>query len=543
MKATLTNNNVKILDCTLRDGGYYNKWDFDQGTVNRYLKAVKASSIDLVELGFRSLPKNTFMGPYLYSTDEFINQLDLPEGPIYGVMINGKEFIGNSGSSESPINKLFQKKENSPISLVRIAINFKQALKVEKIAKQLKDMGYLVGLNMMQAHGKSEEDYIKTAKTLSSWGVIDVLYFADSLGNMTPVDVQKICQALNKGWSGILGIHTHNNKNLALINSITAIENGVSWCDGTITGMGRGAGNVTTESLILEMSHLGYHKGNVNMIQPAVEDFTVLRNKYDWGSNLYYHYASNHGIHPTFVQSLLEDRRYDNQQVLGALEFLAGRDSSSFSTDAVRQAIYGNQIDVEGVWDATGWLNGKEVLLVGAGSSVNKYKKGILQYIEKTEPVVLFLNINRYLPASLAQATIVSHETRALFDSQQYYNLKHPIVLPTARLGPLIKEQLAGIEILDYGLTLEEGSFFISSNSCRLQWPLAAAYALAIVTQAGASKVSLVGFDGYSNDDPRQEEMNDVFFKYASLAGSLAITTLTPTTYRIDQSSIFSPTG
>jgi 4-hydroxy 2-oxovalerate aldolase len=52
-----------------------------------------------------------------------------------------------------------------------------------------------------------------------------------------------------------------------------------------------------------------------------------------------------------------------------------------------------------------------------------------------------------------------------------------------------------------------------------------------------------VGFDGYSSDDPRQEEMNDVFFKYTSLAESLAVTTLTPTTYRIDQSSIFSPTG
>ena len=151
------------------------------------------------------------------------------------------------------------------------------------------------------------------------------------------------------------------------------------------------------------------------------------------------------------------------------------------------------------------------------------------------------MNINRYLPASLARATIVSHETRALFDSQQYHNLKHPIILPKARLGSLIKEQLEGLEILDYGLTLEEGSFSIGPNGCRLQWPLAAAYALAMVTQAGVSKISLVGFDGYSADDPRQEEMNDVFFKYTSLSESLAITTLTPTTYRIDQSSIFSP--
>jgi 4-hydroxy 2-oxovalerate aldolase len=531
---------ISILDCTLRDGGYYNKWDFDRDIVDRYLLAVKNSSVDVVELGFRSLPKDYFMGPYLYTTDDFINQLDLPEGPLYGVMINSKEFIGNSGSSESYINKLFQIKEKSPITLVRIAINFNNVLESESIANQLKDMGYLIGLNMMQAHGKSEEEYIETAKRISSWGVVDVLYFADSLGNMVPEDIQKICQSLKNGWSGPLGIHTHNNKNLALINSITAVENGVTWCDGTMTGMGRGAGNVSTESLLLEMSHLGYHKGNANITQPAVEVFTKLKNKFGWGSNLYYHYASNHGIHPTFVQSLLEDRRYDNQQVLGALEFLADRDSTAYSLDAIRQAIYGNQKDTIGTWDATGWLANKDVLIVGAGPSVKKYKDGILRYIEKKSPAVLFLNINRYLPNTIPKATIISHETRALFDSQQYQTLNHPIILPKGRLGALIKDQLKGLEILDYGLTLEQGSFSIGPNGCRLQWPLAAAYALAIATQAGASKINLVGFDGYNADDPRQEEMNNVFSNYNSLKESVEIKSLTPTTYRVHQSSIFS---
>ena len=371
---------VKILDCSLRDGGYYNKWDFDRDIVCRYINAVKASSVDVVELGFRSLPKNTFMGPYVYTTDEFINQLDLPKGPIYGVMINGKEFVSDSDSLESPIDKLFQIKEKSPITLVRIAINFNNVLESESIAKELKDMGYMVGLNMMQAHGKSEEDYVKTAKSISSWNVVDVLYFADSLGNMTPKDVKKICQSLKKGWSGTLGIHTHNNKDLALINSMTAVENGVTWCDGTITGMGRGAGNASTEGLILEMLRLGYHSGNAKMTQPAVEDFTVLKNQYNWGSNLYYHYASNHDIHPTFVQSLIEDKRYDNQQVLGALEFLADRDSTSYSADGIREAIYGDHKDVTGTWDATGWLADKEALIVGAGPSVNIYREGILEY-------------------------------------------------------------------------------------------------------------------------------------------------------------------
>ncbi|MBH09532.1 MAG: hypothetical protein CMG74_04110 [Candidatus Marinimicrobia bacterium] len=533
--------NIKILDCTLRDGGYYNSWDFNQNIVQYYLTAVDAASVDVVELGFRSFPKDRFLGPYFYTTDEFINQLDLPKGPIYGVMINGKEFIGNSENPQTLVKKLFQAKGNSAITLVRVAINFNDVLKVESVVKKLKDMGYLVGLNMMQVSGKSEKDFTDTAKNIASWKTIDVLYFADSFGSMIPLDVQNICRALSGGWEGNMGIHTHNNKNLALINSITAVENGVTWCDSTVSGIGRGAGNVSTESLILELSELGCHEGNANMMQPAVDDFTVLKNENNCGSNLYYHFAANHGIHPNFVQSLLTDKRYDNQQVMSALEFLADQKSISYSTEAMRNAIYGNQTNILGKWDATGWLDGKEVIIVGAGPSVNKYREGILQYIGENDPVVLFLNINRYLPNSMAKATIVSNETRAFFDSQQYHSLKHPIILPEARLGNIIKDRIKGLEILDYGLTLKEGKFIIGPKGCQLQWTLAAAYALSIVTQAGALKISLVGFDGYTADDPRQDEMNDVFLKYTTLYKSMIITALTPTTYHINQNSIFSP--
>ena len=534
-------NKIKILDCTLRDGGYYNHWDFDKLIVDRYLKSLKAASIDIVELGFRLLPSNSFLGPFAYTTDEFIDQLNLPEGPIYGVMINAKELLNNKKDTKELINTLFNHKDESKISLVRIAINFEEIIKAQSIAKELKLLGYTVGLNMMQAQGKNEKDYYETAKIISEWNTVDVLYFADSLGNMLPNDVENICKILKKGWKGNLGIHTHNNKNLALINSMTAIENGVTWCDSTITGMGRGAGNVTTESLLLELSRLNLYKGNANLTQPTVEDFTDLKRKFGWGSNLYYHYASNHRIHPTFVQSLLSDRRYNSQQVMVALEFLADRNSTSFSLNAVREAIYGNQKKVLGEWNPSGWLNNKEALIIGAGPSVEKYKEGILQYINQNNPAVLFLNINRYISNSIGLATIVSHETRALFDSQEYKNINHPIILPKARLGELIEESLQDLEIFDYGLSLEQGSFSIEPKGCRLQWPLAAAYAFSVVTQAQASKISLVGFDGYDADDPRQEEMNNVFQQYKNIESNLVITSFTPTTYRINQSSIFSP--
>jgi 4-hydroxy 2-oxovalerate aldolase len=548
---------MKILDCTLRDGGYYNNWDFDRTIVDRYLISVKSSSVDVVELGFRSLPKNTFMGPYIYTTDDFINQLKLPEGPIYGVMINGKEFIENQNGEQSFINQLFQEKKNSHISLVRIAINFNHVLKAEKIARELKDLGYMIGLNMMQAHGKDEKDYIETAKTISSWDLVDVLYFADSLGNMLPEDVKNISQSLKKGWPGALGIHTHNNKNLALINSITAVENGVTWCDGTITGMGRGAGNVSTESLVMEMNRNGKHAGDATLLQESVEDFNQYKNKYNWGPNIYYHFASNNNIHPTFVQTLLSDVRYKKHQVLDILknlcskevQFLTGQpiSQSDYSVEALNAAqtsIYNNngQNSPTGTWDATGWLADREVLIIGAGPNTKHYNEGIINYIEINKPAVLELNINKSIPVSLVTASVVSLEARAIFDVLQYEQLDHPIVLPMTRLGKLIDKYVENLEIFNYGLAVKPDTFEFHPTDCKLHLPYTICYALAIASQAGAKMISLVGFDGYTSDDPRQIEMNKIFDLYMKQKRSVPIVSLTPTTYRIPQSSIFAPT-
>ena len=307
----MANSKLKILDCTLRDGGYYNNWDFDHELVELYLKSMEEASIDVVEIGFRSPPKRSFMGPYVYALDDHLVSLPLPKNILIGVMINAKEYLDASEGPVELINKLFQPRKNSPVGLVRIAINFNQVLEAEVLTLQLKKLGYQVGLNMMQSHGKEEHQYVQTAKRIAEWGSVDVLYFADSLGNMKPSHITFICKTILSIWHGPLGIHTHNNKDFALINSLTALDEGVTWCDATVTGMGRGAGNVTTEALLMEINSLGFHPGNAQNLTKCVENFNLLKLHYKWGANPHYHYAANHNIHPTFVQFLLNDPRYD----------------------------------------------------------------------------------------------------------------------------------------------------------------------------------------------------------------------------------------
>ena len=136
---------------------------------------------------------------------------------------------------------------------------------------------------------------------------------------------------------------------------------------------------------------------------------------------------------------------------------------------------------------------------------------------------------------------MVSLEARAIFDVLQYEKLDNPIVLPMTRIGNLIEKFIEDLEIYDYGLAVETDTFEFQKTGCRLHLPYTACYALAVATQAGAKMISLIGFDGYTSDDPRQLEMNKVFDLYRKHERRVSISSLTPTTYRLDQKSIFAP--
>ncbi len=528
---------VRILDCTLRDGGYYNNWKFDNELVKNYIRAMDACSVDYVELGFRFKSPSDGIGPYGSTTEEFLETMDLPSSIKYAVMINGKEFLHESEEETiSSIREKFLDSKISPISLVRVAINFSTARNVRPIVKELKELGYEVGLNLMQSSGKSESEYIEIASEITSWNLVDVLYFADSFGNMDPEEIGFITQSIRKGWSGSLGFHSHNNKGFALINSLKAIEEGIDFCDCTVTGMGRGAGNVTTESLLMELVNSDSLNIDLSLIQGTVSDFMKLREKYGWGTNMHYQYAANNNIHPTFVQTLSDDNRYDQFQSFKILESLSrDENSSSFSSDSIKKSIYLNAEKKEGTWDPKGFLENEEVLLVGGGRSVKQYKSQIIEYIERKKMKVIFLNINSYLPQNLGIATIVSHEIRGFLDASFYSSLSHPLIIPMKGLGRLVKNYIKDIEIYDYGLNLEEGSMTIGAKSCELHNTIVAGYAFAVCTRAGASNIKLVGFDGFQKEDIRFQEMSELIQRYNGLDHSLDLISLTPTLYPINE--------
>jgi 4-hydroxy 2-oxovalerate aldolase len=522
-------NKIQILDCTLRDGGYYNNWKFNNSTINNYLQSMSKANIDIVEIGFRFIKKKLIFGKLANTHDEFLNKLEIPNNIKLAIMINGEEY----NNDKLLLDQLFLQKKNSKIDLIRIAINIKYFFKIKYIAKYLKKKKYHIAINLMQSNDVKKTDLIKLIKEVKCWNCCDVLYFADSLGTMDSKEVRRISNILFEYWGDKFGFHSHNNRGLALTNSLEALKHKAKFIDSTVLGMGRGAGNTPTESLILELNKLKMHNSKVKELYNCFDDFRKLQKIYEWGPNIFYHIASINKIHPTYIQTLLSDKRYSYNQILGSIDFLSKNISNSYDKNIMFNSIYFNQNNFEGKWKATNWLNNKKVLIIGSGPSLIKNKKKILNFISKNKLKIIFLNINNVFDESIAHATIACHEARILGDLNMYKKIKNPLIIPYSNLNDFIKSHFKKNIIYDYGLSLKKNSFKINPFGCEIKWPLAIAYALSIITEGNASNIYLAGFDGYDKNDIRQNEMNEVFKYYKNLKNKINLTAITSTTYKI----------
>jgi 4-hydroxy 2-oxovalerate aldolase len=524
---------INLLDCTLRDGGYYNYWNFSSKLVKNYLNCISKSKIKYVELGFRFANPKSFYGPFSTTTENFLNSLCLPKSVSYGVMINAKDFFFKLELLE----KKFLKSTSSKISFVRVAVNFDDYQKCEEICKIIKDKGYLVGLNLMQAHDKKNEKYIEVGSEIKNWKKIDILYFADTLGCMDADNIITISNKLSASWGGPLGIHAHNNKGIALSNTMVAVNNGITWCDATISGMGRGAGNVQTEHLAVEISERNLARISAKHLIGAIKDFSILKKRHNWGPNIFYHFAALKRIHPTYVQNILSDERYDKSDLIKSLQSLGKFRSSSYNSELAAEVFYNNKKIIKGTWNAKNKFLDKEIILVGPGPSIKKYKKKIISYIIRNKKRVLFLNINPFLNNNLGYATIACNNSRVAIESYDYKNIRHNIILPKKKLKNVIN--FKNKKILNYEMNVRGDGFEIFNNYCNIKWPLAIAYALSILTIANVKDIKLIGFDGYKNDKEKNLEMNEVFKKYQSVEKSKNITSLTPTKYNLKKKILF----
>lgn len=529
----------KLLDCTLRDGGYYNAWNFSPPLIEEYLVAMKAAHVDVVELGFRFLKNEGFKGPCAFTTDDFLDGLAIPSGLEIGVMVNGSDLCKDLGRVKA-LERLFPRPASqTKVQLVRIACHFHELPMALPATEWLTERGYSVGINLMQIGDRTRDEVIEFTRMASVWP-IEVLYYADSMGSMKPEDIVRITGWLREGWKGSLGIHTHDNMGMALTNTLSAQSQGVSWVDATVTGMGRGAGNARTEDLVLEVEELLGQKSNLVPLMTLIRKyFGPMKAMYGWGTNAYYYYAGKYGIHPSYVQEMQGDSRYDDADIIAVLDHLRSEGGTKYSLSTLDIARNYYKQNVKGSWCPSLLMKGRDVLILGTGPGVLDHRAAIEAYVRRSKPVVLALNTQSAIDPDLISLRIACHPVRLLADVTDHAALPQPLITPVSMLPESLRMELKGKDLLDYGIVVDNQRFEFHPSHCIAPASLVLAYSLAVATSGDASRILMAGFDGYPAGDPRHDETESILDIYQSHPQAIEILAITPTRHRIPAVSIY----
>jgi 4-hydroxy 2-oxovalerate aldolase len=308
---------LKVLDCTVRDGGLMNNHQFSEEFVRGVHAALVESGVDYMELGYKA-DKNLF-NPEEYGLWKSCDEDDLNrffDGVDKGLKFSVMADVGRTNESD------IVPREKSLIDLVRVACYIHQIPAALDMVKDAKDKGYETSVNLMAISTVPE---IELNKGLELIGLseTDMVYLVDSFGSLyfEQIDdlMRRYLAAMGEGKQ--VGIHAHNNQQMAYANTIFAAIHGATMLDSTIDGLGRGAGNCPTELLL---GFLRNPKFKQRPIIEAVEKLTLpLRDQIDWGYSIPYMISGQMNEHPRAAMKLRESA--DKNQFIRFYDEITGQ--------------------------------------------------------------------------------------------------------------------------------------------------------------------------------------------------------------------------
>jgi len=289
---------IRILDCTLRDGGYINNWRFNNNFTSEYNRLIEKNDIDYVELGFVNKTKN-------YKGLIVGNERNLDKSLINNYNLSNDKKVVMADYADINMELLKQKLN---IELIRIAFHKKDLNSAIKCCIEVKKLGYKVSVNAMAITNYSDDELIMLFKYVND-NRLDILYLADSYGSLNQKKINKYLHMFDSKLypECSIGFHLHNNMNNAysnyefIVNNVSDIDREII-VDTTIFGMGRGAGNLQTELVLVNK-----YNNNIENIVEILSFIQVyikpiynnLENK--WGYELDYLLSGYLNMHPNYI--------------------------------------------------------------------------------------------------------------------------------------------------------------------------------------------------------------------------------------------------
>lgn len=298
---------IKVLDCTLRDGGLVNNFRFTDEFVKALYQANVQAGVDYMEFGYKA-SKDIFkvedFGKWKFCDEEAIreivgnNETDLK----IAVMTD----VGRTDYKKDIIDR-----KDSVIDLVRTATYIHQIPSAIEMIEDAKNKGYETSANLMAVSKVNDKDLENGLELLAN-SCVDVIYLVDSFGAFYPEQIRRLADiylniAAKTGKK--IGIHAHNNQNLAFANTIEGLTAGISYLDATVCGMGRGAGNCFMELLLAFLKNPRY---NLSVIMDFIEKYMLqMKKDYDWGFDIPYLLTGIFNSHPSSAINFIKEGRTD----------------------------------------------------------------------------------------------------------------------------------------------------------------------------------------------------------------------------------------
>lgn len=473
---------IKVLDCTLRDGGYINEWKFRKNHIISILGHLTDSKLDFIECGYLSNKNSYDENQTIFSTLNDI-QAVLPKDKSnskYVAMINYGEY---ENEHIPPFD--------SSISIVgfRIVFHKKDWKSALKYCEELNQKGYLVFVQPMMTINYSDYELLELIEAINRFNPF-ACYIVDSFGVMKRNDLLRLSYIFDHNLNSNIqmGYHAHNNLQLAYSNAQVFCELATTRkriVDGSVYGMGRGAGNLNTELFVQYLNDNHNTEYNINPLLKIIDESlsAIYETKY-WGYSMPHYLSAIYQCHPNYASYLSEKNTLTVDDLKKVIEMIDVTQKDSFNRLYVEHLYKEYQQlridDTNTLQHLKELLVGRTILLVGPGTSVIGSKSEIQNFIYNQRPVCI--SVNHKNPVIDTQYTFISNLKRFEQLSNQIPNEK---LIITSNI-----ENEAGYKVNYENLTIEND--VVGDNSLLL--------ALQLLKKLEIKNVILVGFDGYGID-------------------------------------------
>lgn len=481
--------NIKVLDCTLRDGGYINNWEFGLEKSISIAQLLNKSKVDYIELGFLTKEKSNHNRTLFNHFIDFKNIVleNLDKNKLFGMITYGK----------FPIDEVPDSK-NSLIKGIRLIFKKSQTKEALKYCKIIKQKGYKLFINPTFIDQFSDIELINVIQEInkiSPYGMSIV----DSMGILKENDLLRLYYIIDHNLNKDIALcfHSHNNLQLSFSNAqclMKVCRDRELIIDSTVFGMGRGAGNLCTELLTQYINDNYNGKYDILPILKIIdEQINPIFAKTPWGYSVPYYLAATNHCHPNYAKFLVDKQTVPVEIINNLLQNIPNDKKSSYDSNLIKQIYldnFSNSIDDSTTLDyLKNLLLDKKILILAPGKSLTREKEKINEFIKKENPFIISLN---FIPKDYNE-NLVFVTNMKRFESLADYSM--PLIVSSN-----IENIPQQAKIINFSSYLNNSKMF--DNVALMLFKL--------LIKIGIKNVSIAGLDGFSNIPTENYVNNDL---------------------------------